>query len=583
MTILVSEVSGQTVVSDDIGAAIATALLPQVAAAQAAAALTVNATGVLNFDTLAELQADTALSYTSGVDKIVVSAGNYVFAAGIRYIVLASGASTQDYTTAGGVKVETAFAELVKSGSLGEPNNALNTSVQNKVASYATASVIGGATSGLPNFIGWKADVQFVTGTGASSYVFTVPFVVPNTAWSVRVSTIRLSDNVYTPLDSVTITGKGTTEITIDTGVVDSTYEIMAEFLGADEKSQADADSNPRLVIMPGGYNNLSNQLMTVIVGAHQRHYGLGNHNSILGGSNCKIFGGSYACIGGYNVQVGRSIAALTTTTGVVGFGQNVRLDGRGAVALGFNVKAYGNGASAIGEAVWVTGNSSFAGGYGHEVSGVGSFAGGYNQTISGNYSAAFGLDQVVTAQYSLAGGRANTVGGDYSLIFGWENTTTLGHSFARGNKGVVRNAFGSAVGFSPSTAGARQVAMAYAAVQTTDATMTTLTKTGGATITIGASAAARLRGTLIGRDKNSEAAVYFNIDALIRTTSGGTTTIVSGDPPTLTASDASLSTCTADLTAGSSGVSIKAQGVAATTINWLAVVEIVEVGAGAA
>lgn len=59
------------------------------------------------FDTVAALIADTVLSYTAGPGKTVVAVGSYVTtrAEGFAYQVAASGASDQNITTAGGIKL----------------------------------------------------------------------------------------------------------------------------------------------------------------------------------------------------------------------------------------------------------------------------------------------------------------------------------------------------------------------------------------------------------------------------------------------------------------------------------------------
>lgn len=91
----------------------------QADAAAGYAALAGSASGVLNFNTIALLTADTALSYTAGPGLILVAADNVVTAEGVRYVVIASGGSGQQITTAGGVKLK-----------LGEPE------VADKVANY---------------------------------------------------------------------------------------------------------------------------------------------------------------------------------------------------------------------------------------------------------------------------------------------------------------------------------------------------------------------------------------------------------------------------------------------------------------
>ncbi|MER9176665.1 hypothetical protein NKH72_24190 [Mesorhizobium sp. M0955] len=83
--------------------------------AQGYAALLGAALGPLHFATITTCVADTVLSYTAGVGKVQVGAGDIVEAQGFRFQVAASGATDHSLATAGGAKL---YALLGPDGSV---------------------------------------------------------------------------------------------------------------------------------------------------------------------------------------------------------------------------------------------------------------------------------------------------------------------------------------------------------------------------------------------------------------------------------------------------------------------------------
>lgn len=470
---------------------------------------------------------------------------------------------------------------ISRTGSSGEPNTILGRPELNKIASYATACHLQGGTVGLPNMIGWQYDYRRVQGAGSAVFVMTFAFVVNATSASPRITSIRRTDNVYTPISVASISGYGTNTLTITlTAALADTFDLFVQVDGNTELSQSDPTSNPRLSNILSGYNNRSTQLMNVVNGAHCRAVGSDGHNTILGGSNNLILGGAYQTIGGTNVIVGENDPA---GTGVTAIGQNLVADGTGSVNIGFANTTSGNYTTAIGGQNKVTVGNSAAIGYSLTVSGGSSFACGNGNTLSGSSGFVSGLTNTVAGNYQLVGGRQHSItAGDYSLIAGYENTSALGYAFAIGNKAVIRNTGQTVRGYGGTTSGSRQFGNAFASGQSTSDAAVILSKTGGATITVGLDCAASIRGRIVGRDKNNVESCVFTVDALIMVNTAGVTTIVSGATNTLTHNSSGLAGVTSTLVAGTAGVQVRVVGLTGKTINWLTVLELVEIGVGA-
>ena len=472
-------------------------------------------------------------------------------------------------------------ALVSRTGPAGEPNTIVGPAVASRIASYATACHLQAGTNGLPNMIGWQYDYRRVQGSGSAVFVITFTFPVSNTSWSPRVTSIRRSDNIYTPVTANSITGYGTNTLTITLSApLASTHDLFVQVDGDSELNQSDPNSNPRLSNILSGYNNRTTQLMNVVNGAHNRAVGSDGHNTILGGSNNLVLGGSYHTIGGTNVITGERDPA---GSGVIAIGQNLVADGTGAVNFGFSNKAYGNYSISIGGTNDASVSSAVAIGYGNAASAAGAVAIGYTSTASASYAVAIGLSCVSGGSYSTVFGRENTASaGSYSMLCGYKNETALASTFVSGTYGKARNTAQSVIGLGGAVVGSRQASRAYAAGQTTSSAIVGLTKTGGATISCHLDSAVSIRGRIIGRDKNNADAAVFDVDAMLVINAAGTTTIVGGGTNTLKYSSAALAGVTSTLLAGTAGVQVRVAGVDGRTINWVAVLDVVEIGADA-
>lgn len=462
----------------------------------------------------------------------------------------------------------------------GEQNTVVNLPEANKIASYATACHMQGGTAGLPNFIGQQYDFKRVQGDGGAVYVMTFAFPVPDESWSNRITTIHRATNAYTPVTVSSVTGFGTDTLTITfASNISTDYDVFVQVLGADEIAAGDPTSNSRLANILSGYDNVANNLMSVVNGAHNRVAVDAGHGTALGGSNILVLGGSYCTGGGTNVIIGELTPAMVGGTAI---GSGLRADGDGVTVFGMGNTVNGGGGFAAGQYNDVGGGSGAVGNT-NSVTGVGCWASGFTNTINGNYSSISGLNNSLTANYSLVVGRNNTVtAGDNTFICGQGNSSAFGNGACFGVNGIVRN-YGSGVrGFSGAVVGSRQWAQAYSAGQSTSATTVGLTKSGGAALAVGANCAARIRGVVVGRDKNNLEAATFDIDALIMVDAAGAVTIVGGGTNTLKFNTAGLAGVTSTLLAGSFGVSVRVTGLASTTVNWVAVADIVEISTDA-
>ena len=113
------------------------------------------ATLARQFDTVPDLLADTVLSYTAGPGKTVVAVGSYVTtrAEGFAYQVAASGASNQNMTTAGGVKLYYVNRSVIT----GTDTDKKLVVIAGTVRNVGTAGSIG--VPGVPN---WQMNVDAI-------------------------------------------------------------------------------------------------------------------------------------------------------------------------------------------------------------------------------------------------------------------------------------------------------------------------------------------------------------------------------------------------------------------------------------
>lgn len=456
-------------------------------------------------------------------------------------------------------------------GSVSEPNNRLNAPNINKVADHATASHAQGGTAGLPMFIGWEYDLQTDAGDGVTTvFNYTLPFTVPDTSWSVRVASVRDSDNLYFPV-SATITGKGSSSITITLSTaLASGFTLIAQFLG----ENGDPTTQARLCYILGGYNNVANGLMDIVMGAHNRTIGPDDHNTILGGSNNLIVSGAYGTItGGTNVILGLN----TSGVGMTGGGSGIRVDEDGATAFGLGSSADGRGATAIGLYANALAGGSAAIGQSVTASGAASFVAGKDNDASGLYSVTFGLNNDNDADYSIVTGRDNVVDGaaDYTFVAGQSHDVDFAWGSALGYKSRNFNPGHHVRGYNGTNAGDRQGGHIGLYRQSTDNVIGSLGPiTGSVRVVLPNDCVASVTGRIIAKEVGGTDCAMFTVNALLLQ-NAGTTTVKFGGTPTTVFADTGASAWTTAITGSANGILVRSTGDAGKTINWFAELQV--------
>lgn len=404
-------------------------------------------------------------------------------------------------------------------------NNAFNTDVNTIASDIVSVSVLGG-TDSYPNRVGHDLFTSEVAGDGTtSSFVLAAGFVVNDVAWGNISVLVRLSTGAYTATTPTVTSGYGTTSITVSlspTPAASST--IFFKIIGENTKSGTIANQAAIL----GGYDNVSNKLMSQITGAHCFIDGTGTgHDVISGGSYHAIKNSTYSnvCGGTYNrihdsdnaTVVGGANNYVTSSTGaIVGGVQNACISSNyGFISGTLNKLTSSNNAIITGVSNTVNGLYTAAIGYTHTVVGNATIVAGYQHTATA-YSALFGRQLTTGGDYSFGWGREGNAGAFQFVMLGGY----LGKAQVAGERVFGHGASGKA-------AGSRQTSIVTLAAATTNATQTSMTGLQAATnIKVGTNCAVRIRGVVIALNQTLAEAADFNVEALIRY-NAGTGTIV--------------------------------------------------------
>jgi hypothetical protein len=286
---------------------------------------------------------------------------------------------------------------------------------------------------------------------------------------------------------------------------------------------------------------------------ANQDRVASSDYSTIIGGRDNRAYN-TYAIAGGYLAFAGGS--------------QSTALQ-QGAAT---NTLAFAHGSRAV------------ASGYGSVVFGSWIYA---DTTASGDNSIAMGGGNIASSSTSTAiGGEGNVSSAQGALSIGGTNNTASGiFSYASGaystTNGVQgRQSRGRALG---TIQGETQKSEFYLSKRTTDATATTLTVAGGVASTanqviLSNNSAYRFKGTIIGKQSGSTNVAAWDVDGLIvRGANAAATTLVVGNVNLVSNTPAwGTPTLAADTTNG--GLRVQVTGLAATNIQWTAVIETTEV-----
>lgn len=281
--------------------------------------------------------------------------------------------------------LESSASEIDRNDPKYNNTNRVDNSDYNFCAPDLVASIVMGGTNSQPNRIGVKTLFTTITCDGINNvYEVSLGFTSTQVKNSDLIIVADLADGTRNPIDGVqrTFVGNGTdskgytnaTSLTITTslqvaGTILNVYVLSGE---------VNLGTNAYLQSVSGGYNAVSNKLMSHIIGsAHSIIDGTdGNgHNAILGGSYNAVLNSTYCSM----VSGSRSLIDTSSFSGVIGSENYIK-------------------------------------------SSIGSFASGYRNYISGNYSTCFGTKNKVLENYAIAHGEnavANIGGG---VTFGSNN-----------------------------------------------------------------------------------------------------------------------------------------------------------------
>jgi hypothetical protein len=258
------------------------------------------------------------------------------------------------------------------------------------------------------------------------------------------------------------------------------------------------------------------------------------------------------------------------------------------AVGIGYGTFSGGNFSTAF-QSATATGNFSFA----H----------GQRATASGSAAVAFGgygfADNIASGDNSFAAG-ASTASGLFSIAVGESNTASAQGASAVGGRNNLANAYLSSVSGGYCTANAvegRQVrgralgtvvgetqkSEFFLSIRTTGNTATTVTVAGGAAgtsnqVILSNNSAYGFTGTIVGKQSGSTNACMWKVTGLIaRGANAASTTLTFSSVDVVSNAPAwGTPTLAADTTNG--GLRVQVVGLAATNIQWTAVIETTEV-----
>jgi hypothetical protein len=275
---------------------------------------------------------------------------------------------------------------------------------------------------------------------------------------------------------------------------------------------------------------------------------------------------------------------------------------------------ASGNYSTIVG-GIWnkAAGTYSIAGGFENQVDGDGSVAFGTSNTTTTSNCFVFGNQCTASGGFGAAAlGRMNTSSGDATLTAGFNNVASGSRSVALGESntassggavglgvGVVASGYISFAsgyltstqgkvgrrtsGYANTSLGDCQKSQFFLSVRTTGNTATTLTTGGTAAdptnqVILSNNAAYAFEGKIIGKQSGSTNAAVWKVEGLIVRGANAASTVLTASTVTLFSNLPGWGTPTlaADTTNG--GLQVQVAGLAATNIQWTAVIETTEV-----
>ncbi len=366
--------------------------------------------------------------------------------------------------------------------------------------------------------------------------------------------------------------------------------------------------------VITGGYDNVASGLMSVISGAHNYTTAATTHGTIAGGSVHKIVAGDYNVIGGGQINEITAGDYCTISGGgshiinlpagedgaSIGGGFDHNITARYSTIAGGNHNTASGVASAIagGQLNTASGaQSAVSGGDTNVAGGTGSVAsGGYNNTLSAtaarsDYSGTLGgyqntVGSSAAARFSaVIGGRANAINAEYAAILAGRECTASGEAsvaMGYGARATLPGQFSVAGGYF-SAAGDAQASQIVMRRQTTDATPTELRLGSalGTRLLLSNDSLYAFHILVAGRGTGSDTQRgAYEIKGAISVTAAGTAAIVGTPTYTVLAEDDAAWDCTVAADTTNKALQVNVTGAAATTINWVADVRLLQVTA---
>jgi hypothetical protein len=335
------------------------------------------------------------------------------------------------------------------------------------------------------------------------------------------------------------------------------------------------------LATIAGGYDHRNDQLAgTISGGGHNLLSYTGDHGTIGGGSFNSVVGASNYCVinGGTLNTIGQDGAALHAVIGG-GNGNLIRQGNNNTISGGITNNISG-GAS----------RSVVAGGVSNTITSSAesnSISGGTSNSITGSANSA-----------TIAGGNTNTTAAIGSFIgSGRENTINSAAAYAGAVGDRVSVGAAAAYSFSfgertsavvlgslngtgrdfGSVVGSCQFSTFVVGRQTTDATLTQLTSEGSGTFPIPPNNSAWAgRITVIGRERGTTDVAIWSWDFGLAKATGNIVIKYGGTAPAALVDDITVGAVPA-ITSGTSSFRIAVTGAAATSIDWVARVDLAQ------
>lgn len=229
---------------------------------------------------------------------------------------------------------------------------------------------------------------------------------------------------------------------------------------------------------------------------------------------------------------------------------------------------------------------ATIAGGENNKASGSYSFSSGYANSSTGTYSVTLGQNNTASGNSALSSGAYCTAGGDYSYSHGQNCVADSAYSRAKGLRALVRGVYGAEAWATKNifSDGDSQVRRLILARRTSNATPVVITSDNGTAsasnqINIPIRSSFLIKGRVSAHNQSTNDASAWEFTALMKSTTGGTVSLVGTPTATVIAQDAGAASW--DVTLGSNNTTktftVTVTGAASGVTQWTCLLECVE------